>query len=287
MYSNIVVAYDDSEFSKAALLESLLWIKRHGGKAVLVHAVFFDAEEFLIAPQQREKRFELGKKICYQTKEKFSSDFGLDEKLETLVCEGEPHEVIVDIASERDADLISMGTYGRKGFKKLFMGTVTSRVIVSSPCDILIVKKPHKEYLGQYKSILLSYDGSEFSKKALERACELSKVDGSEITALYVIPQYEEMLEFFVTSGIKESLIHDAQKILQNAKEIASSLGVVIKTEIAEGHAAEKIVEIAERLKSDLIIRGPHGWSGINKVIIGSIIENVIVNAPCPVLVVK
>jgi len=287
MYNNIVVAFDDSEFSKAALLESSLWIKRHGGKAVLVHAVFFDTEEFVIAPQQREKRFELGKKVCYQTQETFSSDFGLDGKLEALVCEGEPHEVIVDIASERNADLISMGTHGRKGFKKLFMGSVTSRVIVSSPCDILLVKRPCKECLGQYKSILLSYDGSEFSKKALKRACELSKIDGSEITALYVIPHYEEMLEFFATSGIKESLMHDAQKILQNAKEIASSQGVVIKTEIAEGHAAEKIVEAADRLKSDLIIRGPHGWSGINKAIIGSVIENVVVNASSPVLVVK
>ena len=287
MYNNIVIGFDDSEFSKAALLESAHWIKRHGGKAVLVHAVFFDEEEFVIAPNQREKRFDLGRTMCYRTQETFSSDFGLDGVLEAVVCEGEPHEVIVDVAGERDADLIAVGTHGRKGLKKLFMGSVTSRVIATSPCDVLLVKKPCERCLGEYQSILLSFDGSELSKKALKRACELSKMDGSEITALYVIPHYEEMIEFFATSGIKESLLHDAEKILQNAREIALSQEVTIKTEVAEGNAAEKIVETASRLKSDLIIRGPHGWSGVNKAIMGSVIENVIVNASCPVLVVK
>jgi nucleotide-binding universal stress UspA family protein len=287
MYNNIVIGFDDSEFSKAALLESAHWIKRHGGKAVLVHAVFFDEEEFVIAPNQREKRFDLGKTMCYRTQETFSSDFGLDGGLEAVICEGEPHEVIVDVASERDADLIAVGTHGRKGLKKLFMGSVTSRVIATSPCDVMLVKKPCERCLGEYQSILLSFDGSELSKKALKRACELSKMDGSEITALYVIPHYEEMIDFFATSGIKESLLHDAERILQNAREMASSQEVTIKTEVAEGNAAEKIVETAGRLKSDLIIRGPHGWSGVNKAIMGSVIENVIVNASCPVLVIK
>ena len=49
MYNNIVIAYDDSEFSKAALLESSCWIKRHGGKAILVHSVFLDEEEFALS----------------------------------------------------------------------------------------------------------------------------------------------------------------------------------------------------------------------------------------------
>lgn len=287
MYDNIVVGFDDSEFSKAALIETSHWIKRHGGKAVLVHAVFFDEEEFVISPNQRERRFDLGKTMCYRTQETFSADYGLDGRLEAVVCEGEAHDVIVNVATERNANLVTMGTHGRKGFKRLFMGSVASRVIASSPCDVMLVKKPCEHCLGQYQSILISFDGSELSKKALKRACELSKIDGSEITALYVIPHYEEMMEFFATSGIKESLLHDAERILQNASEIASSEEVTIKTEVAEGHAAEKIVETAKRLKSDLIIRGPHGWSGVNKAIIGSVIENVVVNASCPVLVIK
>jgi nucleotide-binding universal stress UspA family protein len=285
MYETILVGIDGSEFSKAALINATNWVRRHGGRLFLVHAVYFDEEEFSIAPGQREKRFKLGKEICYQTKEEVFPKLGKD--VESFICEGEPHDVIVDVASIKNADLIAIGTHGRKGFKKLFMGSVTSRVIVSSPCDVLVVKKPLSEDPGKYKSILLSFDGSEFSKKALDRACELSKIEGAEITALYVIPQYEEMIEFFSTSLIKENLLHDAQKIVEEAKNLALDQDVSIKTEIAEGHAAEKIIDTANRLGSDLIIRGTYGWRGIDKAIIGSIIENVIVNVSCPVLVVK
>jgi nucleotide-binding universal stress UspA family protein len=287
MYNNIVVAYDDSEFSKAALLESSRWIKRHGGKAVLVHSVFFDEEEFVIDPGQREKRFELGRKVCYQMQEKVSAEVGLNGDLEALICEGEPHDVLVDVATARHADLIAIGTHGRKGLKKLFLGSVTSRVIVSSPCDVLVVKKPCEKCIGKYGSILLSFDGSDFSKKALEHACKLSSIDGSELTAVYVIPRYEEMIEFFATSFIKENLQRDAEKIMEKAKAIALDNGVKINIAIAEGDEAEKIIETANRLKTDLIIRGTHKWTGFNKAIMGSVAERVFINAPCPVLVVK
>ena len=284
MYKTILVGIDGSEFSKAALINASNWVKRHGGRLFLVHAVYFDEEEFSIAPGQREKRFKLGKEICYQTKEAVLPQLGKD--VESLICEGEPHDIIVDIANTKNADLITMGTHGRKGFKKLFMGSVTSRVIVSSPCDVLVVKKPLTEN-GKYKSILLSFDGSEFSKKALNRACELSKIEDAEITVLYVIPHYEEMIEFFSTSLIKENLLYDAEKVVEDAKKLALDRGVSIKTEIAEGNTAERVIDTANRLGSDLIIRGTYAWRGIDKAIIGSIIENVIVNVSCPVLVVK
>lgn len=287
MYKNIVVAYDDSEFSKAALLESSHWIARHGGQATLVHSVFFDEEEFVIDSDQRLKRFQLGKNACYQAKEKVSSEFGFNGNVESIVCEGEPHDVVVEVAGAKKADLIAMGTHGRKGLKKLFMGSVTSKVIVSSPCDVMIVKKPCNTCGGSYSSVLVSFDGSDFSKKALERACEFARLDGSKITVIYVIPRYEEMIEFFASSLIKENLHQDAERIVQKAVSISMDCGVKIDTEITEGDEAEKIIGTAERLKNDLIIRGTHGWSGVNKAIMGSIAERVIINAPCPVLVVK
>ncbi len=287
MYENIVIAYDDSEFSRAALWEASHWIARHGGKATLVHSVFFDEEEFVIAPDQREKRFELGKKICYQKREEISAEFGLNGSLDAIVCEGEPHDVVVDVAASRKADLIAMGTHGRKGVKKLFMGSVTSRVVASSHCDVLIVKKACEECAGRYPSILVSFDGTEFGSKALTKACEFSKLDGSKITALYVIPRYEEMIEFFSSSLIKENLYRDAEKIMDVARKIAMDYGVNIDTQIADGDEGEKIIETAKRLNKDLIVRGTHGWTGINRAIIGSIADNVIVNSPCPVLVVK
>ncbi|HMK50028.1 MAG TPA: universal stress protein, partial [Thermodesulfovibrionales bacterium] len=277
----------DSEFSKAALMESSCWLKRHGGKAVLVHSVFSDEEEFADSQNQRSKRFEQGKNICYFVRDHASAEFGLNGNLESMVCEGEPHDVLINVATSRNADLIAIGTHGRKGLKKLFLGSVTGRVLVSSPCDVLVVKKKLGRCTGNFESVLLSFDGSEYGRKALDRACELAQLEGSRVTAFYVIPRYEEMIEFLATSLIRENLQHDAEKIMESARAIAKGHGVDINTEVASGDEAEEIVAAAKRLNSDLVIRATHAWSGVDRAIIGSISEKVFINAPCPVLVIK
>jgi nucleotide-binding universal stress UspA family protein len=254
MYENIVVGFDESLSSKAALTEAAHWIQKHGGKIILVHAVFFDEEEFGIAPDQLEKRLKVGEKVCVETKGMLTSEWGIE--VQSLLCEGDPPAVIIDVAKGKKADLIVLGTYGRKGLNRLLMGSVTSHVIINSPTDVLVVKKACTECTGTYGSILVPFDGSEFSKKALKRACDLSKLDGAEITALYVIPRYEEMVEFFRTASIEKSLHLEAQKIVDKAKELASGEGTSITTLIEQGDAGDKITETAGKQGNDLIVMG-------------------------------
>lgn len=287
MYKSIVVGYDESLSSKAALKEASLRVKRQGGTLVLVHAVYFDQEEFAILPSQMEKRFEFGTHVCLNAKKNLHDEFGLNGSVESFVCEGEPPAVIVETARGKKADLIALGTYGRKGLKRLLMGSVTSQVILNSPCDVLVVKKPCEKCVGAYGSLLVPFDGSDTSKKALARACELSKSDGSEISVLYVIPRYEEMMDFFKTETIKKSLFQEAEKIVEGAKKIAAAQGTQIKAVVQEGHAGEKIVEIANKFKNDLIVMGTHGWQGMDKAILGSTAERIIAYASCPILIVK
>ncbi|MBI5408304.1 MAG: universal stress protein [Nitrospirae bacterium] len=286
MYETIVVGFDDSLNSRAALIEASNWIKRHGGKIIVVHAVYFDTEEFGIAPEQQEKRLKVGEKMCLQTKERLTSEFGIE--VQSLLCEGDPPTVIVDIAKEKKADLIVLGTYGRRGLNRLLMGSVTSQVIVNSPVDVLVVKKPCTACTGAYKSILVPFDASVYSQKALNQALHLAKINSAEVTVLYVIPRYEEMLGFFKTESIKKSLYREAQGILDVAKRISSGNGgISLKTEIQEGQPGEEIIKTAANLKNDLIIMGSYGYRGVNKAIIGSTAERVIINASCPILVVK
>jgi len=287
MYNSIVVGYDESLSSKAALKEASRWVNTHGGKLFLVHAVYFDQEEFAILPSQMEQRFESGADACRAAKAEVQSAFGLNGSIESLVCEGEPPEVIVETALEKNADLIALGTYGRKGFKRLLMGSVTSQVILNSSCDVLVVNKESVQCTGKYNSLLVPFDGSGSSKKALARACELAGIDGGEITVIYVIPRYEEMMDFFKTETIKKSLFLEAEKIVGAAKKLAAELGAQIKAVVQEGHAGEKIVEIADTLKNDLIVMGTHGWRGMSKAIMGSTAERIIAHASRPILIVR
>lgn len=285
MYETIVVGFDESPSSRAAVIEASNWVKKHGGQLFLVHSVFFDTEEFGIAPEQLEKRLKIGEKICVEAKETITKEFGIDAHY--VLCEGEPPEVLADVAQGKKADLIMLGTYGRKGLNRLLMGSVTAKVILNSSIDTLIVKKPCNECTGSYKSILVPFDGSEFSKKALNRACQLSKIDSAEVTVMYVIPRYEEMVDFFKTDSIKNSLHEEAAKIISKAVALANLHGINPRTEIVEGQAAEKTVETAGKLNVDLIAIGSHGYRGINKAIMGSTTERVITNSACPVLVVR
>jgi len=285
MYKKILVAIDDSEFSKAAVVEAANWVKKHGGKIILLHGIYFDEEEFSNAPGQLDKRIELGKEICSRAQVLINTEFGMES--EAIVRHGEPPKLITTIAAERDVDVIAIGTYGRRGLKRLIMGSVASNVIADSPCDVLVVKKPCTECTGSYSSILMPYDGSVFSRKALARACKLAKVDGAVVTVLYVIPRYEEMIGFFKTESIKNSLYQEAEKILETAKEIAVDQGIPMNSEIDEGNAGDKIVDASVRLGSDLIVMGTYGWRGVNKAIMGSTTERVLMNASIPVMAVR
>jgi nucleotide-binding universal stress UspA family protein len=285
MYETLVVGFDDSLSSKAALIEASNRVKKHGGRVILVHAVYFDTEEFGIAPEQLEKRLKIGEKACIQSKAMVAAEFGVD--VQSLLCEGNPPDVILDIAQGKKADLIVLGTYGRKGLNRLLMGSVTSRVIADAPTDVLIVKKPCTECTGEYRSVLVPFDGSDFSKRALNRACRIAKTDNSDITVLYVIPRYEEMIDFFRSESISSSLHREAEKITAVAKDFASVQGVTIHTDIVEGHASDKIVDAAKKSSHDLIVMGSHGYRGVNKAIIGSTTERVILDAVCPILIVR
>jgi nucleotide-binding universal stress UspA family protein len=287
MYNTIVVGYDESESSKAALKEASLRVKNKNGKLFLVHAVYFDKEEFAILPSQMEKRFEAGTHVCMQAKKDLQAQIGLNGNVESFVCEGEPPEVLIEIAQGKKADLIALGTYGRKGLKRMLMGSVTSQVILNAPCDVLVVKRPCSACTGNYQSVLVPFDGSEYSRKALTRAGEMARDDGSRITVLYVIPRYEEMVEFFRTDSIKKSLYAEAEKVLLQAKAVAEKGGFSIATVIREGHASDEIVGAAVKLENDLIAMGTYGWKGMNQAIMGSTTNRVISHASCPILVVK
>ena len=287
MYNTIVVGYDESESSRAALKEASLRVKEKNGKLYLVHAVYFDQEEFAILPSQMEQRFAAGTHVCKLAKQDLHAQFGLNGNVESFVCEGEPPEVLIDIAESKKADLIALGTYGRKGLKRLLMGSVTSQVILSAPCDVLIVKRQCSACTGSYHSLLVPFDGSEFSKKALRRAGEMAKADNGQVTVLYVIPRYEEMMEFYRSDAIRKSLHAEAQKVIDAAKQIAAEMGVAIRTEIREGHASDEIVAAAAKFENDLIAMGTYGWKGVNHAIMGSTTNRVIANASCPILVVK
>lgn len=284
MYHNLLVPYDDSEFSRAALLEAAHWTRRHQGALTILHAVFFDTEEFGIAPELREKRLRKGREFCSAAKARLETELGIAAQV--LYREGDPPEEVLAAVEGTGADLIVMGTHGRRGLSRLLMGSVTSHVILHSGVDVLVVKNC-STCRGVYTSILVPFDASAQSRRSLERACALAKQDAATVTIMYVIPRYEEMLDFMRTPQIEKSLRGEAERILGEGRALAQTLGIEAQVRIGEGHGGDEIARAVVKDGFDLVVMGTSGWRGVDKALLGSTAERVIRDAPCPVLVVK
>lgn len=61
-------------------------------------------------------------------------------RVEGLLLEGTPHERIAQVARRKRADLVVMGTHGRTGFARFFLGSVASRVLAIAPCPVMTVR---------------------------------------------------------------------------------------------------------------------------------------------------
>ena len=109
---------------------------------------------------------------------------------ETIMAHGgEPHEVIIDEAEEKNVDMIIVGRRGTKGLKKLLVGEVAAKVVGNAPCKVLVV--PRAAAIGP-KNILIATDGSGHSLEAAEEAVRIAKRCGSNIIALSSIRSSEE-----------------------------------------------------------------------------------------------
>lgn len=134
--------------------------------------------------------------------------------------------------------------------------------------------------------ILVAFDGSESSKNALKQAIALSERENSWIKVLAVVPDYEGDLELVGVSNLKETLKGPTDKLVAEAKAVADSLSADILTDVEQGEAYEKIIDVAEDENCDLIVMGRRGLRRMERMLMGSVTARVISHSDNNVLVV-
>jgi nucleotide-binding universal stress UspA family protein len=147
--------------------------------------------------------------------------------------------------------------------------------------------------------ILVPYDGSRYSIKALERAIELSHNLDSELFLLSVVYvghiSPPGMLGLVRTKSEKDtakkwtkSVTLDAEKMLKSAVNKCEMKGVSASYSIVQGNITNEILSLAKQKKISLIVIGSQGLHGIKKFkTLGSISRNISEQAKCPVLIVR
>ncbi len=125
-FAKILVATDGSVYSNVAAAEAIAAAKR------------FNSELIAVSVAKRDSDLAYSEEAVKTVKESAERE-GL--KVQTIVAKGEPFEQIVDAANKNQAGIIFMGTYGKTGIEKFFMGSVTERVIGTVSRPVMVVKK--------------------------------------------------------------------------------------------------------------------------------------------------
>lgn len=143
-FKRIIVATDGSKFSNAAVSEAIGIAKRCGSSLFVVSVIPSESEspfDIVHTEMHRdiisEKESKMAECLVKDTKELAEKE-GISTQ--GFIYSGKPYEAIINMAKEKHADLIVVGSHGRTGLAKLLMGSVTERVIGLSECAVLVVK---------------------------------------------------------------------------------------------------------------------------------------------------
>lgn len=143
----------------------------------------------------------------------------------------------------------------------------------------------------QLRTILVPTDFSQAAQKALTWALEMAARWDARVVLLHALPPWEDpvrMKEAGVSiAGFEASLRADAESQAQKLLAQTDQQGVAIQTCILVGLPHTTICQVAEQEQVDLIVMGSHGRTGLAHVLLGSVAENAMRYAPCPVLVVR
>jgi nucleotide-binding universal stress UspA family protein len=132
--------------------------------------------------------------------------------------------------------------------------------------------------------ILHPTDFSTHSDYAFRLACSLARDHGARVIALHVMPHpmaYGEAGAYAAAEDQRPALLADLRQLQARDNDPP------VEHRLREGDAAGEIVRLAEETQCDLIVMGTHGRRGLGRLLLGSVAEDVMRHAPCPVLTVK
>ena len=134
--------------------------------------------------------------------------------------------------------------------------------------------------------ILLATDGSPDAALAARSAVELAGGTGSELHVVHVGEFLPTYLAF--TEEEPAELRRRAREILdEGVRRIEESGGTVAGDHLRLGRPAEEIINLAEEIDAGLVVVGSRGLGALRRAVLGSVSENVVRYAPCPVFVAR
>lgn len=216
--------------------------------------------------------------------------------VETECClvEGEPPSEVAQAAIDHDIDLITIAMRGRTRLSLPFSSSMAEDIIAESPCAVLAVRPSQRDFVAQndhqteiqLRRVLLATNFRPSSVAATQLATQMANQLGAELHAVYVIGDYFDQLTVMFPEGGLAALTRLRSYVQERLAQLARSGGAGMTTHVSEGRPYQEVVKLADTIQADLIVIGTavHGSLFGSSQVLGSEIERVIRNAPCPVL---
>jgi nucleotide-binding universal stress UspA family protein len=197
---------------------------------------------------------------------------------------------ILTYGVEHDADLVVLGTHGKRGVRRLMLGSVAEEVVRKAPCPVVTVGRgaiPPEDMEGG--TMLVPVDFSEHQTRLLDHVRELAPVYDMDATVLHVVEMRGVPDAYGVYSSLPDpgKLGERAEKALDEEVESLRADGIDVSVAVKSGHPADQILTYAEEIDAAFVTIATHGRTGLERMLMGSVAEKVIRRAPCPVCTVK
>ena len=302
----ILCPIDFSPISDRALQHAAALARRHSSKLLVLHVVPFaplpsppasatpaGAFPALELPLSEEGAAEHLHSMLEEIERRAEPLRTSGLTVETLVREGSVVRTVLREAERLPIDLIVMGSHGVSGFERLVMGAVAEKVLRKAPCPVLSVGPPAMEAGAavdrpvRFARVLCPIDFSEPSIRALEYALSIVDDPSSELVLLYarekVIYPFLPLKRTFGDGEIDEAMRHQLGKLLPaNVRDFCTP-----RVLVRHGRPHEEIRDQARDMGADLIVLGVHGRGLLERFMFGSVTNQVVRSASCPVLTVR
>ncbi len=295
----ILVGVDFSSQSDAALTQAVEIARHTGAEITLLHCGAVPDEPVVPDSMQRTAQayVEILQEHLAKDREKLheirNHYEGQGVNVSHMVIDGFADSKIPEAAKELGVDLVVVGTHGRTGAKRFFLGSVAERTTRLTETSVLVVREGDDTGRGGYKKILVPTDFSQTSEKALQTAIALAG-PGSHITVLHCwqVPPLTTATYAPVKAAqdmyvpIRDSLSANAEQTGEELLSKAAADGIDFDFRHVEAPPAEGIQKWLEDNDCGLVVMGSHGRRGLRRFLLGSVAEVTVRHSNCSVLVV-
>jgi nucleotide-binding universal stress UspA family protein len=296
-FRNILFPTDFTAHARAALKYASAFARSGGGRVVLFSVQSATVPQNLLTLparvfEEQENHWLL--QLRAEVRELLADPLFAGLEVEPVIVEGEPAPAIARAVRDYDIDLVTVVTHGRKGLSRALWGSTAEEIIAEAPCPVLIIRPPQHDFVehkGSHSEIhlnrvLLATNFTPSSAAATQVANQLANRTGAELHAVYVIGDYIEQISVMFPEGGLNALSHLRKWVQEKMALLKREDGTRAIPHIAEGRPYEEIVTLAAEKDADLIVIGTNVHASLfgGAPVLGSEIERVVRNAPCPVL---